>query len=224
MDVFISDSVFFLDKNKIISNGFTRTGDVYLLNDEKVIKIYRTTNTEFNTLYKNELEQLQNLNVQKFITPIELVYDENENIIGYTMRYIKGSNGDSILDLNSKFFLEELEKVYDEMSILSKGNVVIDDVIADNVIVNENGLHFIDTDDYIIRTRLNYNKNMKDSNFAINIFLKEIFARMDLYKNNVNFNNMFDNEDIFYKEALKYYKPEETVKSLVKRMVDLKNK
>ena len=46
-------------------------------------------------------------------------------------------------------------------------------------------MFLIVTDDYIIRTRLDYNKNMVDSNFNINAFLKEMFARNFSYKKNV---------------------------------------
>ena len=63
--------------------------------------------------------------------------------------------------------------------------IVLDDLAACNVIVNESGMFLIVTDDYIIRTRLDYNKNMVDSNFNINAFLKEMFARNFSYKKNV---------------------------------------
>ena len=135
------------------------------------------------------------------------------------MKYVEGKDGNVIWKLSSKFFIEELEKVYEEVSILSKNNIVLDDLVSCNLIVNESGIYFIDTDDYKIRTRLDYEKNMKDSNFNINTLLKEIFARSYRYRKNDTINNMFDSYDIFYKEAINYYKPNQTVKTLVKSMI-----
>lgn len=219
MDVFISGNRVFVDENKIISSGYTRTGNVYLLNDDYVLKLYRNINPQYHDYYKNKLDTLHKLKTIKFIMPLEITYDENGNVIGYIMKYIKGENGDAIVRLSSKFLIEELEKVHNEVEILSQNNVVIDDLIADNIIVNENGLHFIDVDDYITRVRLDYDRNMTDSNFCINSFLKEIFARMYYYKKNECIYEMFDDYCIFYKEAMNYYRPNQTVESLVRLMV-----
>ena len=222
MEVIISNNKVWVDENKIISSGYTRTGDVYLLNDDEVVKLYRCIIPYYNDYHRNKLDTLRKPKVKKFIMLLETVYDYDGNIIGYTMKYIKGNDGDAILTLSSKFFIEELEKVYYEVSILSQNNIVIDDLVVCNVIVNGNGIFFIDTDEYIIRTRLDYDKNMRDSNFNINTFLKEIFARSYSYRKNDDINEMFDSFDIFYKEAMKYYKCNQTVKSLVRCMI--KNK
>ena len=219
MDVIISDKIVCVDENKLISSGSTRTGNVYLLNNRHVIKLYRYIIPYYNDYHRNRLDILSKLKVKKFIMPLDIVYDVEGNIIGYTMKYVPGKDGDAILGLSSKFLIEELEKVYDEVSILSKNNIVLDDLAACNLIVNESGIYFIDTDDYIIRTSLDYDKNMKDSNFNINTLLKDIFAKGYFYRKNDNVNNMFDSYDIFYKEAARYYKPNQTVKSLVKCMI-----
>ena len=219
MYVIISDKVVKVNENSLISSGYTMKGNIYLLGDNEVIKLYHYVNSCSNELRRGKLECLSKIDVKKFIMPLEIVYDEKGNVIGHTMKYIRGNNGDAILRCSSKFLIEELEKVHEEVSILSLNNIVIDDLIADNVIVNENGIFFIDTDEYIIRTRLNYEKNMIDSNFNINIFLKEIFARNYLYRKNDDIYNMFDSYDIFYEIAKKYYKPNQNVKSLVKCMI-----
>lgn len=219
MDVLISDKRISINDNQKISNGFTKTGNVFLLNDTEVIKIFRYVHPQFNEQLKNKLEILHRLKLKKFVLPTTLVYDENGNVIGYTMKYIKGENGDAILKYSSKFLLEELEKIYEEVSILSQNNIVIDDLIVDNVIVNEHGIFFIDVDDYILRARANYESNMKDSNFEINVMLKEIFARMFSYKKNVLINEMFDSFEYFSLQASGYYKQNQTVKDLVKLMI-----
>lgn len=219
MEVFISDKNVYVDENKLISSGYTRTGNVYLLNDEEVIKLYHCVNTCYNDYYRKRLDILSKLCVANFIMPLETVYDKEGNIIGHTMKYIKGKEGDAILKLSSKLLIEELEKLCEEVSILSQNNIVLDDLVPCNVIVNKSGIFFIDTDDYIIRNRLDYNKNMVDSNFNINIFLKDIFARGFSYKKNDYVDRIFDSYDVFCKEAMHYYKPNQTVKSLVKRMI-----
>lgn len=219
MDVFISDNIVRVDENNLISSGYTKTGNVYLLNNEHVIKLYRYIIPYYNEYNRNRLNILREQKVEKIVMPHDIAYDVEGNIVGYTMKYVEGKDGDAILRLSSKFLIEELEKIYDEVSILSQNNIVLDDLAACNLIVNESGIYFIDTDDYIIRTRLDYDKNMKDSNFNINTLLKDIFAKSYSYRRNERVNNMFDSYDIFYKEAMKYYKPNQTVKSLVKCMI-----
>jgi len=219
MDVIISDKMVRVDENKIISSGKTRTGDVYLLDNKYVIKIYRYIFPYYNEYHRTRLDILCKQKLDKFIMPFDIAYDVEGNIVGYTMKYIEGKDGDVIWKLSSKFLIEELEKVYEEVSILSQNNIVLDDLAACNLIVNESGIYFIDTDDYKIRTRLDYEKNMKDSNFNINTLLKDIFARSYRYRKNDIVNNMFDSYDIFYKEAIKYYKLNQTVKSLVRTMI-----
>lgn len=219
MDVIISDKIVRVDENKLISSGYTRSGNVYLLSGDVVIKLYNYIDSCVNELRREKLELLSKMDVKKFIMPVDIVYDECGNVIGHTMKYVKGNNGDSLLKCSSRFLIEELEKVHEELSILSLNNIVIDDLMADNVIVNNDGMFFIDTDEYRIRTRLDYDKNMNDSNFNINVFLIEIFSRSYFYRNNDAVNNMFHYFDIFYKEAMKYYRPNQTVKSLVRCMI-----
>ena len=219
MEVFISDKVVIVDENKRISSGYTRTGNVYLLNDQQVIKLYHCIKPCYNDYHRCRLDILREQKVEKFIMPHDIAYDENGNIIGHTMKYVTGRDGDTILRLNSKFFIEELEKVYYEVSTFSQNNIILDDLASCNVKVNDSGIFFIDTDDYIIRTRLDYDKNMNDNNFKINTYLKNVFARKYSYEKSVVVYNMFDSYDIFYKEAIKYYKPNQSVKSLVRRMI-----
>lgn len=218
MEVFISDKVVIVDEKKRISSG-TRTGNVYLLNDKQVIKLYNYINPIYNYYNKNRLDILGMQKVDKFIMPLDITYDIEGNVIGYTMKYVKGRDGKAILEVSSKFLIEELEKVYEDVTILSQNNIVLDDLAVCNGIVNKSGIYFIDTDDYIIRTCLDYDKNVKDSNFNINTLLKDIFVMRYSYRKNDAVNNMFDSYDIFYKEAIKYYKPNQTVKSLVKCMI-----
>lgn len=223
MEVFISDKIVSVDEKKLISSG-TRTGNVYLLNDKQVIKLYNYINPVYNYYNKNRLDILGMQKVDKFIMPLDIAYDIEGNVIGYTMKYVQGSDGEAILRLSSKFLIEELEKIYEEVSILSRNNIVLDDLAICNLIVNKSGIYFIDTDDYIIRTRLDYDKNMLDSNFNINTLLKDIFSKRYSYRKNESVNNMFDSYDIFYKEAISYYKPNQTVESLVKCMIRNKNR
>lgn len=218
MIVFLSNKDIFVDENRLISTD-TKTGNVYLFDERKVIKIFKYINHEYNDYLKNKLNILRQLNVNKFITPMEIVYDEYGNVIGYTMKYVNGKNGYAILNYSSKFLLEELEKIYKDMSILSTNNIVIDDLTADNVIINNNGIYFIDVDDYIIRTKSNYDKNMMDSNFNLNRFFKEMFFKTYLYRKNDLINKMFNDYSYFYDEASKLYKPNQSVKSLVRSMI-----
>lgn len=224
MEVFISNNKVIVDENKLISSGYSRIGNVYIFDNEHVIKLYHYINSSYNDYRKNRLDILHQQKVKKFIMPLDIAYDMEGNIIGYTMKYVKGKEGKSILNLSSKFLIEELEKIYDEVSILSQNNIVIDDLAACNLIVNKSGIYFIDTDDYIVRTRLDYDKNMRDSNFNINTLLKDIFAIKYNHRNNIDVYNIFDSYDFFYEEAKKIYKPNQSVKSLVKCMIRKKEK
>jgi len=219
MNLFIEGKKIFVADKQMISNGYTRTGDVYLLDEEKVVKIYRYIDSNYNDYYKTKLDTLSKLTTNKFIKPLEIVYDKKGNIAGYTMKYIIGDNGDAILKCSTEFLINELEKIQEELTILSKNCVIIDDLIADNVKVNKDGMYFIDLDDYIIRTVLDYEKNIRDNNFFLNIFFKEIICRMYSYQKNELISDLFDDFASLYDEIIKFYKKNQTVESLVKNMV-----
>ena len=64
-----------------------------------------------------------------FLSGNKVFIDENKIISnGFTMKYIIGENGNAIINYSSKFLIEELEKTHNGITILSKNNVVIDDL------------------------------------------------------------------------------------------------
>ena len=217
MQVIISNDIVDIDDSRLIGKG--GGSNVYLFGD-KVIKLYRHSYSAYLSNFdKYRLESLMKLKLEHFIVPMEIVYNEFGNIAGYTMKYINGENGNCIMNLNSGFFVEQLEKIFDELDILSKENIVIDDLHVDNILVNEDGIYFIDCDGYNFKNRLDYYKNFIDSNFCVNMFLKELFFRNGFKKYDYRMEKLFDNYDLFYEKAKLFYKPNQTVKSLVKKMI-----
>ena len=101
VEAFISDKNIYVDENILIGGG--KSGNVYLLNDEEVIKLYSYVIPYCNSHHQNKLDILRKSSVTNWIIPLEIVYNEEGNIIGYTMKYINGKDGDAILKLSSKF-------------------------------------------------------------------------------------------------------------------------
>lgn len=151
--------------------------------DEKVLKVYRNTKrsryvfNEFNDMVEHLLE-LSEIKVEKVSTPVD-IYIQNNIVKAISLEFVDGITlKEKIPDVNIDIFFNYL-KEFEEMAYkLSEKRVWVKDFHSGNVIINENGINVIDTDEYYITgfdkyTCLEHNLNTLFHNLFYGIFLFE---------------------------------------------------
>ena len=196
------------------------SGNVYRYND-LAIKIRKGNSSEYNDERKYIFDRLKEVEgTNKIIIPKDLIYDVQGNIIGYTMPFIYGGHGEKINTLTTKFLLEELKLIVEDIKKLTENNIVFNDSNTNNIIVNENGIFLIDSDGFLFETKNDYNKYFVQSLQKLCNMIKACFE-YDKYVNN----NYFE-----LNQAIKYYydihtmlekskKKDEKVNLCVKRLI-----
>jgi len=131
-------------------------GTVYEIDSNTVAKIYHFGITP---ICLKKFQFLSGLDPNYFVAPIELLYDTNGKVIGYTMKYINQTffplsniyskkfcknNG-----ITKKLKMKIIEKLIAAIKYAHKENIVIGDLNPFNILVNDKGVvKFIDTDSY----------------------------------------------------------------------------
>lgn len=141
--------------------GEGTTANVYL-KDGKVFKIYdfsKKKNCMLFAMYNMEqnLSNLSKLNIKNVHVPKDIYKVENE-VSGISLDYVKGCNLHNLLNgididentpnINLSLFLEYLEELDEIIQKFNELKITCYDFHCGNVIINENGINIIDTDQY----------------------------------------------------------------------------
>lgn len=151
MNVFVNNKKYTLDSQKAISGG---EGTVYLLNDI-TFKIYHEKNKMIPLGKFKELNSIKSDNV---IKPEELIYDENKNLIGYTMKAIYDTVSLSRLittdyqnnnNITHKDLIKVIVNIKKTIKSIHKDNCLVVDINDSNILINDKlEVFFIDVDSY----------------------------------------------------------------------------
>lgn len=143
-----------IDPSKELAAG--GEGTVYEIDSNTVAKIYHPG---IKPISIKKFQFLSGLDPNYFVAPIELLYDTQGVVIGYTMKYVDQSFF-PLSNLNSKSFCKSngidkkvkmkiIEKLIAAVKYAHKENVIIGDLNPFNILVNEKGvIKLIDTDSY----------------------------------------------------------------------------
>ncbi len=155
--------------------GEGNEGTVYIWKD-KAIKIYKPY-CRTDRLSEEEALFLSKIPTKRILLPIDIVYDENNNFIGYTTKFIQNRNREIIKSLSLSTIKKELEIIKEDIFLLSNRGVSLEDFYYDNFALDD-GFYMIDPGTYIIvdyDKRKVYLENIKLYN---EFFLKDILFRL----------------------------------------------
>ena len=188
---------------------------VYQYND-KALKIYRDVPRK-KILSEEMIDKLKKIPTKRIILPKGKLYEE-EKLKGFYMPYVEG-NRDEIYYYKKEKLVEELKRIYEDLKILGKESIVIDDLRISNFLCNEDSFYLIDAREYHL------SKNIKDTT-KINIDTFRIFIFNDIIaeimrkegkKENIPLREIFGK---FRKEKYKSYKKyeEDILEYLIQNM------
>lgn len=143
-----------IDSNKELGSG--GEGAIYEIDPLIVAKIYHDGVKPIN---QKKFNFLSKLDPNYFIAPLELLYNQKGDVIGYTMKYLDqsffplsnvyGKNFCKTNGITKKVKLKIIEKLIAAVNYAHQENVVIGDLNPFNIMVNKNGVvKFIDVDSY----------------------------------------------------------------------------
>ena len=189
--------VFYINKKKynltdeelqksFISSGYE--SQVYKFGN-LVFKIYKEICLKYR-LNEENVKYLSNIPTKRILLPKDVIYDENYEFYGYTMKYIKPDEKEDIKDLKLDTLKKELSIIKKDLLILKDNNVFIDDISDSNFIFNK-GFYFIDSGSYEV--------NKKRSKEYIEIINREIMN--DFIIKNI----LFRNYNITYEQKRKLF-------------------
>lgn len=136
------DKKYTFNLNNLLGEG--KTGYVYKISDSECLKIskgyqdYLFDSRVFDILKESYLSSVVKLGVPFYLL--------NE-IAAYTMEYCEASK-ESILDMPFEYTLDNLDSLYRDIQILTKYNIITNDLYADNVVIGDNQIKIVDCDNY----------------------------------------------------------------------------
>ena len=133
-----------------IEHGEGSNSTCYLLNDDKVLKIYHSDILDYNVVYEENLAPLLEIKNGTFIFPERMFTNDEGIVTGYISPCIKG---ETLVDSSDspliKDFVEQIDSVYQDILSISKKGVFTCEMGAKNIIFNGK-FYIIDTDTYFI--------------------------------------------------------------------------
>lgn len=120
MIIYINDQEYELTKEELEYRylGEGKEGTTYIWND-KVLKIYKPYSS-ISRLSEQEALYLSKIPTKRILLPLDIIYDENHNFIGYTTKFILNHNCAIINQLPVSKIKEELELVKEDIFMLSE--------------------------------------------------------------------------------------------------------
>ena len=147
MKLFLNDEEINITKSELneryINEG--SEGVIYQIGKEAV-KIY---DNDFygKRLNEEEARKLSKINTKRILLPRRLVYNENREFMGYTSPFIIEYYKDFLGRLTMEKFIDEMNLIRNDLKVLSKNGVSIEDIHQDNFIMSD-GLYLCDSGMY----------------------------------------------------------------------------
>lgn len=135
---------------KRLTHGEGTNSICYLLNNDKVLKIYHNNLSDYNVVYEENLIPLLNIESETFAFPEKIFTNDDGIVTGYIYPYIKGETltysdkSPYIID-----FINKLDLVYEDILSISNKGIFTCEMGPKNIIFNDK-FNIIDTDTYFI--------------------------------------------------------------------------
>ena len=208
--------------------GAGKCADLYKKNEE----VYKLIKQDAKRLYSKTIESLIGIKNRTCVFPNDLLVDENNQLIGYTMDYVQGTK---LKDIFSQIPFEQMKEIINQAELgiteISENKILLDDFHFENMMWDseEKCIKIIDTDFFkkdedissIGATKSNiskFNENMETviglDDYILKKYLSQNKEYKDFYK---EWKNRYANG-----EQLNIYELIEKIKSIAETDFDMK--
>lgn len=149
---------------KLEKIGEGKCANIYR-NGNIVYKIFKKNSDSITFYSKEMLQQLVGLKSSLCIFPSKILYDNNDNLLGYSMDFVNGRKmKDIIAMLPFELLQAAITKAEYDVVELSKQNIMFNDIHDDNIMWNEEtqSIQIIDTDFF---RKISNNPNLNNINY-----------------------------------------------------------
>lgn len=188
-------------------------GQIYQINDDILLKIF--VNYPNNTNFELTFKTIMNMNLENFYQIYQMLYNNNGQFVGYTMKLYKEEEID-ILTMPIDYTLDNLKKISNSIKLLTNNNILINDMRCDNSICNNNDIIVIDIDLYQKINKSTYiDIDYKNNSSLLHLFKGLYYRSLCIYHDAINSDNLildsiFDKDntvDDICKKLAKYKYP-----------------
>lgn len=199
-----------------IKNGEGSNATCYLLDSNKVLKIYHENLSEYNKVHSVNFEPLLNIKNNTFIFPEKLFVNKEGEVLGYISPFIEGDTLlDNPNDIKIYDFINNLDNVYEDISKISKEGVFTCEMGPKNIIFN-NKFYIIDTDTYFVIKALSYDVCLSHNISIFNASILDYIVRNEKIDQDLfTFINRNDNLRFLWEEMTS----RENAKGLLKEFI-----
>ncbi len=147
------DSINYKDLKLIKKIASGRSGNIYLTDSNKILKMFTTTSFTYVKDREETLRYIKSIDLNEVVKPKNLVYYDGV-FIGYIMEYLP--EGSALLkkcdSYNFEEKLEKINKLEDIMKKLHDRKIYICDLNPDNIFIDNKGnVRLIDCDSFITK-------------------------------------------------------------------------
>ena len=142
-----------------------------------VIKFYKKYCRKIR-MNKTTCAVLSNIRTNRILLPTSLILNDEYDLYGYIMKYVRNLGEDSFYNLSKKKLSLEMNLVIEDIEILSDNGILIDDLTHENTIYNK-GIYLIDPGSYTYSEK---DKNESIKTFGINMDMVNEYLLLDIIK------------------------------------------
>ena len=172
MEFFIGDKLYNYSEEQLnvqmLNHGYE--ADVYQIKGQAV-KIYKDY-CHKRRLDEKTVEFLKSIKTNRFLLPIETVYDDTCKFNGYTTKLIHEGNKYTISRMKINKFIEEMKTMTEDIKLLTKSGVTVFDLRFTDVLYGD-GLYYCDPGSYIKEDNMTEREIEKENKEQLNELLIE---------------------------------------------------
>lgn len=170
--------------------------------DGNVEKYFKTNHQKKIILNKDSIEKMKNIKTERILLPTSEITDQQNNLLGYKMKYINNLGIDSFFKLERKELRKENELIRKDIEELSDKKIIMEDLLDENTSYNK-GLYIIDPGAFRFDNSIDINQAYGINIDLINNYLIfEVIRNYHLnrYNKNSNFASSYSFSKMINKE------------------------
>lgn len=224
MKFYINNKLYDIDEEeleyRLIDSG--EESNIYRFENE-VYKIHKNNRCVKSKLDEETTKYLKQIKTNRIIMPKELIYDNYDNFIGYTLPYLESHQKEILNRMKASKMISEFKLLEEDLIILKNNYVDLEDFELYNFIVNT-GLYIIDPGSYLVSNdhtekemrRIEVDNKYKYLEFMIN----KVFPYITKLSKDKKRKLLEYISDEYLGDIFDYnYEKNETMKQYIKRIV-----
>lgn len=209
--------IFIPSQHEYLGKGIE--GKVYV-DEEYAVKLFHSETSSI--IEEKSAIHMTNINTERFLLPQKLIYNRNDQFIGYKTKLMLSEDKNQIFYLPKKDLIDNFDVLIKELTRLAEQSVVIDDNSFDNMSYNKKKIYFIDPGAYFYdeSDSMMFYGRFRSNYEALNDFLEELLSKAAIKNKDISYNlrEIIEEEDMISERLRKDMKENENILTYAKRV------